>query len=273
MPSIDPDASRRLQGPDGSTMGVSDVSPGRTARRVEHGRAATGLSRTRHRAIHRLRVGPRPGNLRGHERGGCLLPRRSTRRRGRVPGEVPALAERGLADGVGFPLLRRCEDRGELLVEPGTGWRTSRPYSGRPSTAGEGRPKAIVCDRWREAELRQVPGCGQIPTRLYRRDPRSGFQGRRRGCPGLPTGRTRVATCPPRRIPATHRGHGGGSGGRSIRPAMRSSGEGLTEGGRRHRARDDAAAAAILAVSAGFREWHAGPPVRRRGAYIGVVGA
>ena len=32
-----------------------------------------------------------------------------------------------------------------------------------------------------------------------------------------------------------------------------------SEGGRRQRARDDAAAAAILAVAAGYREWHAAP--------------
>lgn len=37
-----------------------------------------------------------------------------------------------------------------------------------------------------------------------------------------------------------------------------------SEGGRRVRARDDAAAAAILAVAAGHREWHAAPRSQRR---------
>ena len=45
-----------------------------------------------------------------------------------------------------------------------------------------------------------------------------------------------------------------------------------SEGGRRTRARDDAAAAAILAVAAGYREWHAGPERDERRLVLGSVG-
>ena len=38
-----------------------------------------------------------------------------------------------------------------------------------------------------------------------------------------------------------------------------------SQGGRRLRAKDDAAAAAVLAVSEGYRAWHANPNQRRRG--------
>ena len=43
------------------------------------------------------------------------------------------------------------------------------------------------------------------------------------------------------------------------------------QGGRRLRARDDAAAAAILAVSAGFRRWYGGSTKRPRWRYAGVA--
>ena len=43
-----------------------------------------------------------------------------------------------------------------------------------------------------------------------------------------------------------------------------------SQGGRRQRARDDAEAAAILGVAAGFRQWHTGSPRRRlRSALVG----
>ena len=44
-----------------------------------------------------------------------------------------------------------------------------------------------------------------------------------------------------------------------------------SEGGRRMRARDDAAAAAVLAVAAGYREWHTGGGGDRR-LVVGSVG-
>ena len=67
--------------------------------------------------------------------------------------ELPSLAERGLGDGVGdlyarmarrgelFQAGRRVSDAGALLREALDRW---------------GRPVAVVCDRWRVAELRQA---------------------------------------------------------------------------------------------------------------------
>ena len=60
--------------------------------------------------------------------------------------ELPSLAERGLADGVG-PLYQRCHDRGELLV---LGSRISDVgLLLREGYERWGPPSLIACDRWR----------------------------------------------------------------------------------------------------------------------------
>ena len=66
--------------------------------------------------------------------------------------ELPSLAERGLADGVG-DLYQRMAERGELF-------QAGRRVSDIPALLREclerwGRPVAIACDRWRLAELKQ----------------------------------------------------------------------------------------------------------------------
>ena len=66
--------------------------------------------------------------------------------------ELPSLAERGLADGVGA-LYNQMAVRGELF-------QAGRRVSDIPALLREclerwGRPVAIVCDRWRLAELRE----------------------------------------------------------------------------------------------------------------------
>ena len=66
--------------------------------------------------------------------------------------ELPNLAERGLADGVGG-LYQQMAGRGELF-------QAGRRVSDVPALLREcrerwGRPVAIVCDRWRLAELKQ----------------------------------------------------------------------------------------------------------------------
>ena len=66
--------------------------------------------------------------------------------------ELPSLAERGLADGVGG-LYQQMADRGELF-------QAGRRVSDIPALLREclerwGRPVAIACDRWRLAELKQ----------------------------------------------------------------------------------------------------------------------
>ena len=66
--------------------------------------------------------------------------------------ELPSLAERGLADGVGN-LYVRCAERGEL-VQAGARVSDIGALLGEVLERWD-RPAAIVCDRWREQELRQ----------------------------------------------------------------------------------------------------------------------
>ena len=178
----------------------------------------------------------------------------------------PNLRERGLADGVGS-LYSKMERRGELVV-------AGHRVADIQALLGEaldrwGRPRAIVCDRWREAELRQVLDAIRFPPAsivVRGQGYKDGGEDVRAFRKAILGGNVRpseslllTAAMSEARV--------------TVDPAGNAKLAKNTEGGRRHRARDDAAAAAILAVSAGFREWHAGPPVRRGGAYIGVVGA
>ena len=171
--------------------------------------------------------------------------------------EIPSLAERGLADGCGR-LYQRMADRDELIV---AGRRvTDISALLTEALARWGRPAAVVCDTWRAAEL----------TELLEglRFPKAALIVRRQGW------------------------YDGGQDVRDFRRAVLSDlvrpSESLlltsalaearvvsdvagntklskgSQGGRRQRARDDAAAAAILAVAAGFRQWHAAPRPRRR---------
>ena len=178
--------------------------------------------------------------------------------------EIPTLAARGLADGVGSTYQRMAE-RGELVV-------AGRRVTDISALLGEalarwGRPAAVVCDTWRAAELTEHLEAMRFP--------RAALVVRRQGW------------------------YDGGQDVRDFRRAMLSDlvrpAESLlltaamaearvitdpagnsrlskgSAGGRRARARDDAAAAAILAVAAGYREWHAAPrPARaRRSALAG----
>lgn len=159
--------------------------------------------------------------------------------------ETPGLAERGAADGV-EGLYVRCAERGELIQ---AGERVSSiPALLEEVTARWGYPGAIVCDRWREQELRQELAAVKFPI-----------------------------------VPLQTRGMGYQDGGADVREfraaclgdlvrpleslLMRSAMAGarvttdpagnskLAKGGegRRMRSRDDAAAAAILAVAQGRR--------------------
>ena len=75
--------------------------------------------------------------------------------------ELPGLAQRGIADGVGR-LYQKMADRGELIQ---AGQRVSDiPTLLVQILARWGRPAAIVCDRWREAELRQALDAVRFPT-------------------------------------------------------------------------------------------------------------
>ena len=91
-------------------------------------------------------------------------------------GSVPGLAERGLSDGVG----RRYTDfyaRDELILSDG---RVSKLDDLLGAVLDRwGPPACVTCDRWREDELRDVPGSTALST-LPTGDPGHGLPGRRR---------------------------------------------------------------------------------------------
>ena len=173
---------------------------------------------------------------------------------------APTLAERGLKDGVG-DLYQQMARRGELVT-----------LGGRVVPLGDfvrvvrdrfGVPAAIVADRWREGELRDALDAAGLP--------RCAFvlrgQGYKDGAEDVRAFRTACLTQQVK--PAVSL---------LLRAAMREAtviadpagNEKLSkasEGGRRFRAKDDAAAAAILAVSAGVR--HERPRPAR--VYLGVA--
>ena len=177
---------------------------------------------------------------------------------------LPPLAARGLSDGVGAMYVRMA-GRGELVV---AGERVSDLVAMlTEALARWGPPAAVVCDRWREAELRQaldaagVPWCAVVVRGQGYRDGGEDVRDFRRAVLG---GHVRpveslllTAAMSEARVMTDPAGNSKLAKG--------------SEGGRRTRARDDAAAAAILAVAAGWREWHTGA-VRRSGLLLGSVG-
>lgn len=159
--------------------------------------------------------------------------------------EYPDLLERGRQDGVDR-LYVECFDRGELLTE---GARVSDVGALLAEVRQRwGDPAAIVCDRWREAELRQAleavsfPSCALIVRGMGYMD---GGADVREFCKACIDERVR-----PRRSLLMRAAM---SGARvTTDPAGNAK---LAKGGqgRRTRCRDDAAAAAILAVAEGRR--------------------
>ena len=177
--------------------------------------------------------------------------------------ELPCLAERGLADGVGG-LYQQMSDRGELFQ---AGRRVSDLQALlRESLDRWGRPVAIVCDRWRLAELKQHLEAVQFPlTDLVERG-----QGFRDGGQDVRDFRAAVLgdhVRPPRSLLLTAamseaRVTGDPSGNWKLAKHV--------QGGRRANARDDACAAAIVAVAVGYRRWTA-KPSRPRWRYRGAA--
>ena len=174
----------------------------------------------------------------------------------------PTLAERGLRDGVGG-LYAECARRGDLV----TLGRHTVDVKALLQTALDlfGWPARIVADRWREADLREALGAAGVPLAALEfrgmgfKDGAADIRGFRRACADrrvipLPSLLLRSAMAEARTVsdPAGNAKLSKGS-----------------QGGRRVRARDDAAAAAILAVAAGVR--NPGQP-RRTWRYRGMAG-
>ena len=177
--------------------------------------------------------------------------------------ELPDLKERGLADGVGR-LYARMHERGELII---AGRRVSDIRALLDEVAERwGYPDLIVCDRWRESELRDALEKAGFPlTALEVRG-----QGFKDGGEDVRLFREACladAVKPARSLLMT-------AAMSEARVVLDAAGNSKlsksTQGGRRKRARDDAAAAAILAVAAGRRrakKTH--PPRRLRSAIVG----
>ena len=165
--------------------------------------------------------------------------------------------------GVGR-LYRDCADRGELADTLG-----QRAVDvGALLRAGMerfGKPDLVVADRWREAELRDALEAANVPPATLEvrgmgfKDGAEDVRQFRRAC-----AEGRVSPSPSlllRSAMAEARTISDPSGNQKLAKG--------SEGGRRMRAKDDASAAAILAVSAGIRSGlQAGP---RAGVYLGMV--
>ena len=176
----------------------------------------------------------------------------------------PSLKERGVADGVGR-LYERMADRGELVQ---AGQRVSDiPALLSQVLARWGRPQAVVCDRWREQELRQHMGAVGFPQAALMvrgmgfRDGSEDVRAFRRAVLG-----GYVKPADSLLLTAAM------SEARTVSdPSGNSKLAKSGQAGRRVRARDDAAAASLLAVAAGYRQWHTSP-ARRRGLRSALVG-
>ena len=170
--------------------------------------------------------------------------------------EQPSLAERGMSDGVGNAYVRMAE-AGELFQ---AGEKVSDVHELILAAKGRwGVPGAIVCDRWREAELCQVLNAVGFPlTDLVTRGQgfRDGGADVREYVTALLEGRvTPRASLLLRSAMAEARTVSDPAGNRKLAKA--------SQGGRRFRAKDDAVAAAILAVAEGARRGAAPQPARR----------
>ena len=177
--------------------------------------------------------------------------------------ELPSLAARGLSDGVSA-LYCQMAERGELF-------QAGRRVSDIPALLREclerwGRPVAIVCDRWRLAELKQNLEAIRFPlAELVERG-----QGFKNGGQDVRDFRAAIlGDCVRpsqslllRASMSEARVTGDPSGNWKLAKHV--------QGGRRANARDDSCAAAIIAVAEGYRRWTA-KPKRPRWRYRGMA--
>ena len=172
----------------------------------------------------------------------------------------PSLAERGLRDGVGR-LYSECERRGELILAGGAAVDIGQLLTAALDRFGA--PAAIASDRWREAELRDALKAARIP--LAKLDLRG--QGFKDGGEDVRSFRRAVGDGQVRPSPSLLLTAAMAETRCLVDPAGNAKLAKGTEGGRRLRARDDAAAAAILAVALGRRRERR----PRGGAYLGAI--
>ena len=171
----------------------------------------------------------------------------------------PSLLERGLKDGVGR-LYVEAWKRGELVQVGGAAVDVAELI--RHAMQRFGAPLAVVSDRWREGELRDSLKAAGVP--LARLDLRG--QGYKDG--GEDVRLFRRWCLEDRVVPVRSLVLASAVGEARVvmDPAGNAKLAKATQGGRRLRARDDSAAAAILAVASAARR-----PSKPRGRYLGKV--
>ena len=169
----------------------------------------------------------------------------------------PTLGERGLRDGVGM-LYSEGNKLGELIQTGGAAVDVSELV--RAAATRFGPPTAIAADRWREGELRDALKAARVPlARLELRgmgfkDGAEDVRGFRRAClEGEVTPLKSLMLASAMGVARV-----------TMDPAGNSKLSKKSEGGRRVNARDDAAAAAILAVALATRV-----PTGTSGGYLG----
>ena len=178
--------------------------------------------------------------------------------------ENPSLQERGLSDGVGN-LYVRMEQRGELIQA-----------GGRVSDIGAllseclerwGTPGVIVCDRWRDAELKDALDAIGFPMTAFEergQGYKDGGEDVRMFRKAVEAGHVRPErSLLLRAAMGEARVTGDPSGNWKLAKS--------TQNGRRRAARDDAAAASILAVAAGERRTRRTGQTKKRGIRSAVV--
>ena len=176
--------------------------------------------------------------------------------------ELPGLGERGLADGVGGLYLQMAR-RGELIQ---AGWRVSDVAALlREALRRWGRPVAIACDRWRISELKQAVELVRFPlAQLIERG-----MGFRDGGQDVRDFRAAVLAVQVRPSDSLLLAAAMGEARAVGDPAGNWKLAKRGQGGCRAAARDDAAAAAVLAVAAGYRRQGQGS--RRSWRYRGLA--
>ena len=159
---------------------------------------------------------------------------------------TPGLKERGLKDGVG-PLYVKCQERGELIVTDGRA--VDVPAMLRECLRRWGRPVAIVADRYREKDLRQALDGAKFPQAvLVLRG-----QGFKDGAEDVRQFRRAVLDGKVFPVESLLLRAAFGEAVTISDPAGNEKQAKGSQGGRRSRARDDAASAAVLAVAEGAR--------------------
>ena len=162
------------------------------------------------------------------------------------PGADIGLSQRGLRDGVGS-LYAEMAKRGELILTPGHSVDPRELL--REALARFGRPVAVASDRWREGELRDALQGAGIPAAalsLRGQGYKDGAEDVRLFVRAIIDKRARpVESLLLRSAMAEARTVSDPAGNQKLAKG--------SQGGRRARARDDAAAAAILAVAEGER--------------------